>query len=34
MAPSRLLREIDAVELPDEDREMILSGNARRLLGI
>ena len=34
MAPSRLLKEIDAVELPDEDREMILSGNARRLLGI
>jgi uncharacterized protein len=34
MAPSRLLKEIDAVELAGEDREMILSGNARRLLGI
>jgi predicted TIM-barrel fold metal-dependent hydrolase len=34
MAPSRLLNEIDTVELPGEDREMILSGNARRLLGI
>ncbi len=34
MAPSRLLREINTVELSDEDRDMILSGNARRLLGI
>jgi predicted TIM-barrel fold metal-dependent hydrolase len=34
MAPSRLLREMDAVGLSDEDRTMILSGNARRLLGI
>lgn len=34
MAPSRLLKEIDNVELSDEDRQMILSGNARRLLGI
>jgi predicted TIM-barrel fold metal-dependent hydrolase len=34
MAPSRLLREIDTVDLSDEEREMILSGNARRLLGI
>jgi len=34
MAPSRLLKEFDAVELPDEERAMILSGNARRLLGI
>jgi predicted TIM-barrel fold metal-dependent hydrolase len=34
MAPSRLLREIDSVDLSDEDRDMILSGNARRLLGI
>jgi predicted TIM-barrel fold metal-dependent hydrolase len=34
MAPSRLLREIDSVDMSDEDRQMILSGNARRLLGI
>ncbi len=34
IAPSRLLSEMDTVELPGEDREMILSGNARRLLGI
>lgn len=34
MVPSRLLREINTVELSDEEREMILSGNARRLLSI
>jgi predicted TIM-barrel fold metal-dependent hydrolase len=34
ITPSRLLREMDTVELSDEDREMILSGNARRLLNI
>ncbi len=34
IAPARLLKEIDAVALSGEDREMILSGNARRLLGI
>jgi predicted TIM-barrel fold metal-dependent hydrolase len=34
MAPSRLLREIEAVGLKAEDRELILAGNARRLLGI
>ncbi len=34
MAPSRLLKEIDAAGLSAEDRELILSGNARRLLGI
>jgi uncharacterized protein len=34
MAPSRLLREIDTVGLSGEECEMILSGNARRLLGI
>jgi predicted TIM-barrel fold metal-dependent hydrolase len=34
IAPSRLLKEIDTAELPEEDRQMILSGNARRLLGI
>ena len=31
---SRLLKEIDTVGLPEEDRMEILSGNARRLLGI
>ena len=34
MPPSRLLREIDSLNLPKEARSMILSGNARRLLGI
>jgi predicted TIM-barrel fold metal-dependent hydrolase len=34
IAPSRLLGEIEASGLPDEDRNLILSGNARRLLGI
>jgi predicted TIM-barrel fold metal-dependent hydrolase len=34
MAPSRILKEIDAVGIVGQDREMILSGNARRLLGI
>jgi predicted TIM-barrel fold metal-dependent hydrolase len=34
MPPSRLLNEIDAVNLPDEDRALILAGNARRLIGI
>ena len=34
MPPSRLLGEIDSVDLPEEARNMILSGNARRLLGI
>ena len=32
--PSRLLREIDSISLPEKSRSMILSGNARRLLGI
>jgi predicted TIM-barrel fold metal-dependent hydrolase len=32
ISPSRLLREIENSGLPDEDRDMILSGNARRLL--
>ena len=30
----RLLKEIDSLELPPEMKEQILSGNARRLLGI
>jgi predicted TIM-barrel fold metal-dependent hydrolase len=34
MLPSRLLREIATVNLPAGDKEMILAGNARRLLGI
>lgn len=31
---SRLLQEITSADLPEEARELILSGNARRLLGI
>ena len=34
LAQSRLLKEIDSAELPGETRKLILSGNARRLLGI
>ncbi len=34
MPQSRLLREIDSVDLPEEAKSQILSGNARRLLGI
>ena len=34
LAPSRLLNEIDSLGLPEETRGLILSGNARRLLGI
>jgi predicted TIM-barrel fold metal-dependent hydrolase len=34
IAPSRLLGEISESGLPEDDRDMILSGNARRLLGI
>lgn len=34
IAQARLLDEIETVGLAAEDREMILSGNARRLLGI
>jgi predicted TIM-barrel fold metal-dependent hydrolase len=34
LPPGRLLREIESVELPEESKDMILSGNARRLLGI
>lgn len=34
LAQSRLLREIGSAELSDEARNLILSGNARRLLGI
>jgi len=31
---SRLLKEIDSAGLPEEEKDIILSGNARRLLGI
>lgn len=34
LPPGRLLKEIEALELPPEDKEMLLAGNARRLLGI
>ncbi len=34
LAPGRLLKEIEAAGLPPETKELILSGNARRLLGI
>jgi len=32
--PSRYIKEMDSAELSQETREMILSGNARRLLGM
>ena len=34
LAQSRYLKQIDSLDLPDETRNLILSGNARRLLGI
>lgn len=34
LAQSRLLQEIEALDLPEETKGLILSGNARRLLGI
>ena len=34
LAPSRLLKEINALGLPEETKNLILSGNAKRLLGI
>jgi predicted TIM-barrel fold metal-dependent hydrolase len=34
MPQSRLLKEIDSLELPEDNKNLILSGNARRLLGI
>ncbi len=34
LAPGRLLAEIDSLDLEPENRELILSGNAARLLGI
>ena len=34
LAPGRLIKEIKALDLPEETESLILSGNARRLLGI
>ena len=34
LAQGRLLKEIEALDLPEETRHLILSGNAQRLLGI
>ncbi len=34
LAQSRLLKEIDSLDLPQETKNLILSGNAQRLLGI
>lgn len=34
LSPGRFLHEIDAAGLPQEEKDMILSGNALRLLGI
>jgi hypothetical protein len=34
LAQSRLLKEIEALDLPQETKNLILSGNAQRLLGI
>jgi predicted TIM-barrel fold metal-dependent hydrolase len=34
LAQRRLIKEINASDLPEEDKELILAGNARRLLGL
>lgn len=34
LSPKRLLKEIDSLKLAEKDRELMLSGNARRILGI
>ena len=34
LSPGRLLKEIHSLELPQETRDRLLAGNARRLLGI
>jgi hypothetical protein len=34
LTPTRLLQEISSANLPQEEKNLILSGNARRLLGI
>ena len=31
---SRYIQEINSTDLPEEEKDLILSGNARRLLGI
>ena len=34
LTPGRLLNEINSLDLPEETKSLILSGNAQRLLGI
>ncbi len=34
LAPGRLIKEIDSLNFPQETRDLIFAGNARRLLGI
>jgi predicted TIM-barrel fold metal-dependent hydrolase len=34
MSPGRILREIDAAPFADEERVLVLGGNAERLLGL
>ena len=34
LTPSRLLKELDAVDLTEEEKNLILSGNAKKLLGL
>ena len=34
LAQSRMLKEIEAVDLPREEKSLILAGNAQKLLGI
>jgi len=34
LAQSKYLKEINSLDLPEETKNLILSGNARRLLGI
>jgi len=34
LAQSRLIKEIESTDLPDESKKLILSGNAQRLLGM
>jgi predicted TIM-barrel fold metal-dependent hydrolase len=34
LKPGRLLKEIDSLDLPKETRDLILAGNAQKLLGL
>jgi predicted TIM-barrel fold metal-dependent hydrolase len=34
LSPGRLLKEINSLDLPQETKDRLLAGNARRLLGI